>query len=659
LLFKSIHEYMQLLNKLSKRVQQIPQVIRQFFKVYLITLLIFSIFRLILFLSELERINPGVSTTDILLSFIMGLRFDIVISGYILFIPYLILAFLSFFKEKFPKVDKILYSLIYLLFTLAFLVCAVDIPYFKQFFSRFTITGFEWLDHPSFVFKMIVEEPRYWIIMVPFIFITYIFLKAFKSIFSDSNETSTLTWVPKAGIYILCFGLIFLGIRGRIEKKSPIRVGTAYFSNNPFLNQLGLNPNFTLIRSYLDSKETRNKTVNLMNDSLAVANVQQYLNIQHPDKNLPLLRNMNVNSATPNKYNVVVVIMESMSAAKMERNGNTGHLTPFLDSISNQGYYFSNTYTAGIHTFNGIFSTIFSMPGLFRQHPMKESSILKYHGLFSTLKSNGYSTAYFTTHDGQFDNVEGFLRANDCEHVISQSNYPAGEVKTTLGVPDAYMFEYSMPVLNSLSDKKKPFVAAFMTASDHGPYYVPDYFKPHSKELKKQITEYADYSLQKLIKLCSKQKWFKNTLFVFVADHGAPMDNTYDISLDYNHTPLLFYAPDIIKKPKKLECMAGQIDVFPTIMGLLKLPYANNTLGIDLLSESRPYIFFNADDKYGVIDHNWLLVVKNDNTKGLYKYQSKDTQNYATKNIKQVELMNRYAQSNLQTFQYMILNKKQ
>jgi len=77
------------------------------------------------------------------------------------------------------------------------------------------------------------------------------------------------------------------------------------------------------------------------------------------------------------------------------------------------------------------------------------------------------------------------------------------------------------------------------------------------------------------------------------------------------------------------------------------------------LSESRPYIFFNADDKYGVIDHNWLLVVKNDNTKGLYKYQSKDTQNYATKNIKQVELMNRYAQSNLQTFQYMILNKKQ
>jgi len=656
---KSIQEYMLFLNQLLKRIQDIPLVIRQFFKVYLTTLLIFSIFRFILFLSELDRIDQGVSTNDIVLAFIMGLRFDIVISGYILFIPYLILAFLSFSTKKYPIVNKILYSIIYFLFTLAFMVCAIDIPYFKQFFSRFTITGFEWLDHPAFVFKMIVEEPRYWIIMVPFVFITYIFLKAFKNIFSKTRETSSLTWFPKTGMYILCFGLIFLGIRGRIEKKSPIRVGTAYFSNNPFLNQLGLNPNFTLIRSYLDSQETRNKTVNLLNDSQAVANVQHYLNIGHPDKNHPLQRIKNCNNTVPNKYNVVLVIMESMSAAKMERHGNSNHLTPFLDSISHQGYYFTNTYTAGIHTFNGIFSTLFSMPGLFRQHPMKESSILKYHGLFSTLKTNGYSTAYFTTHDGQFDNVEGFLRANDCEQVISQSNYPASKIETTLGVPDDYLFEYSIPVLNSMSQRNKPFVAAFMTASDHGPYYVPDYFKPRSKELKKQITEYADYSLQKLITLCSKQKWFKNTLFVFVADHGSPMDNTYDISLDYNHTPLLFYAPDIIKKPESLDCMAGQIDIFPTIMGLLNLPYANNTLGIDLLKESRPYIFFNADDKYGVIDRNWLLVVKNDNSKGLYNYQNKDTRNYASKDSKRVEQMNRYAQSNLQTFQYMILNKKQ
>jgi len=636
-----------------------PRVIRQLFQIYITVLIFFTSFRVILFLNEIGRVDANVPKSDILFAFLMGIRFDLVITGYILFIPFFIQAVLSFYKKTVPIVNKILFYFIYFAFTLAFLVCAIDIPYFKQFFSRFSITGFEWLDSPAFVFKMIIEEPSYWLIMVPFLFFIIVFYKVLKKILSNTPETSQLKLSHKIGLYLLCVGLIFLGIRGRTEKKSPIRIGTAYFTNNPFLNQLGLNPNFTLIRSYLDSKESRNKTVNLMNDSEAIANVQRYLEIQHPDKNLPLLRKRNEGILKPNNYNVVLVIMESMSAAKMERGENPNHLTPFLDSISNQGYYFNNTYTAGIHTFNGIFSSLFSMPALFRQHPMKESAIMKYHGLFSSLKANGYSTAYFTTHDGQFDNVEGFLKANDCETVISQFNYPVDKIKTTLGVPDDYMFEYSMPVLDKLSKKNKPFVAAFMTASDHGPYYVPDYFKPKNTVLKKQITEFADYSLRKLIKLSSKQKWFKNTLFVFIADHGSPMDNTYDISLDYNHTPLLFYAPGIIKEAKTLDCMAGQIDVFPTIMGLLKLPYANNTLGIDLLNENRPYIFFNADDKYGVIDRNWLLVVKNDNSKGLYKYQNKDTSNYASRDILRVEQMNRYAQSNLQTFQYMILNKKQ
>ena len=639
--------------------QRIPRAIRQLFQLYLIVLLIFTLFRIILFLTQTERIDTSVDKADILIAFLMGMRFDLVISGYILILPFFILTILSFFNRTFPVVYKVLFYYVYVLFSITFLVCAIDIPYFKQFFSRFTITGFEWLGSPKFVFKMVIEEPRYWLILIPFLCFIFIFYRAFQRIISNSRETSPLPLIPKTALYLLCLGLIFVGIRGRVERKSPIRIGTAYFCNNPFLNQMGLNPNFTLIRSYLDSKEERNKTVQLMNDTEALANVQKYLNIGKPDKNFPLQRQRNKSNIKPNNYNVVLIIMESMSAAKMERGGNPNHLTPFLDSISHKGYYFSNTYTAGIHTFNGIFSSLFAMPALFRQHPMKESGILKYHGLFSTLKEKGYSTAYFTTHDGQFDNVEGFLKANDCETVISQANYPLDKIKTTLGVPDDYLFEYSMPVLNKLSKKNKPFVATFMTASDHGPYYIPDYFKARNTEEKKQITEFADYSLRRFIQMASKQKWFRNTIFVFIADHGAPMDNTYDIALDYNHAPLLFYAPDIIKNPKTIDCMAGQIDVFPTIMGLLKQPYANNTLGIDLLSEKRPYIFFNADDKYGVIDHNWLLIAKTDGSKGLYKYKNKDTRNYATQYKDTVDKMNTYAKSNLQTFQYLILKKKQ
>lgn len=637
----------------------IPTSIVQFAKIYLTAVAIYASFRLILFFTEIDRINDSVSKMDIILSFVMGLRFDIVISGYILIIPFIVVSLLSFFNYKHLIINKIVQIYILTMYLLTFFICAINIPYFNQFFSQFSITAFEWLDNPRFVFKMIIQEPRYWLSIIPFLVFSFVFYKILNRIFSNAPAYSHKPIFSKIIISVLFLGSIFLGIRGRIEKKSPIRVGTAYFSNNPFLNQLGLNPNFTLVRSYLNSQQKDNKIIALIDNNIALSNIQYYLKIKKTDKDFPILRKIDSDSTNATNHNVVVIIMESMSAAKMKRNGNKNNVTPFLDSISKQGYYFENTYTSGIHTFNGIFSTIFSLPAIFRQHPMKGNTISNYHGLFSTLKTNGYSTIYFTTHDGQFDNVEGFLKANDCETVISESDYPIDKVKTTLGVPDDYMFEFSIPILNKLNQKNKPFAAVFMTASDHGPYYIPEYFKPINKDIKNQIIEYADYSLKSFIASASKQKWFENTIFIFVAYHGAPLDGLYDMSLDYNHTPLIFYAPDIIKEPKIFSDMAGQIDVYPSIMGLLKLQYSNNTLGIDLFKESRPYIFFNADDKYGVIDNDWFLIVRDDNTKSLYHYRNKDTHNYASQNSDIVEKMNVYARSNLQTFQYIIQNNKQ
>jgi len=358
-------------------------------------------------------------------------------------------------------------------------------------------------------------------------------------------------------------------------------------------------------------------------------------------------------SSGENRYNIVVVIMESMSAAKMERNGNMKNLTPFLDSISNTGLYFENIYTAGIHTFNGVFSTLFSFPAIYRQNPMKESTMFRYNGIGNALKKNGYSTTYFTTHDGQFDNIEGFLRANDFENVITLADYPPDKIKTTLGVPDDYMFEFSMPVLDGLYDENKPFFVAFMTASDHGPYYLPDYYKPRNKDIKDQMVEYADWSLRKFISLSSAKAWFNNTIFVFIADHGAPINAVYDIPLDYHHTPLVFYAPGILNEPKTFDCIGGQVDVFPTIMGILNQPYINNTLGIDLLKEARPCIFFNHEDKFGAIDDEYLLILKNDGEKALYKYRSKDKKDYKDVQQQKLSEMEEYTLSNIQVFQFL------
>jgi len=622
-------------------------------RVYLIVLVLFTIFRFILFFTGIDRLDfSSEASSNIVQAFIMGIRFDIVISGYILFFPALFLFIFEISKLKTKILKTVLFYWMFILFSISFIISASDIPYFNQFFSRFSMGAFEWADSPGFVAKMILEEPKYFIYIILWLVTEFVFYKALRKVFAQEYKSTINNRIILSLISLIFLGLIFLGVRGRIEKKSPIRVGTAYFCSNPFLNQLGLNPTFTFIQSYIDSRSEKNKPIDLMDPKLAIKNVQTYLGIKHPLGNSIISREIQPDSISPKKLNVVIVIMESMSAAKMGYFGNMENLTPFLDSLCEVSYCFDNIYTAGEHTFNGIFSTLFSFPALYRQHPLKKMN--HYPGIATTLKGLGYSTTYFTTHDSQFDNVEGFLRENDFDNIISQKDYPSEEIKTTLGVPDDYLFRYSIPVLNNLEKSGKPFFAAFMTASDHGPYYVPDYYHPHSKEVRKQTVEYADWSIRQFIKRASKTDWFDHTIFVFVADHGAAMNVHYDIALNYHHSPLIIFSPKNIKA-KKFENIGGQIDIYPTVMGILNQPYVNSTLGIDLIKEQRPYIVINGDDKVAALDNEFLMILKKDNSRSLYKYKAKDPKNYAKDYPEKVDEMDKYLRSNLQVFQSIVL----
>jgi phosphoglycerol transferase MdoB-like AlkP superfamily enzyme len=606
-------------------------------------------------MTQMDKISLTSEFWLVVKAFIMGIRFDVVIAGYVLFFPTFILSVLELLNIKYRIISGFLRHFIFAAFTLLFVVSAADIPYFNQFFSRFSIAAFEWMDSPVFVFKMITQEPKYFLYTIPWLILVYAFYKGMQRIWEFENTRFVKgKIIVRTLVTLLFLGFIVLGMRGRLQEKSPIRVGTAYFCNNAFLNQMGLNPAFTLMRSYLDSKKEKNQPIALMDNQMAIEQVQNQLHIKAGIGRSPIARHIVPDSLENNKPNIVVVIMESMSAAKMERHGNTKNLTPFLDSLSHASYYFENIYSAGKHTYNGVFASLFSMPSLFLQHHLKD--IYAYNGMASTLKDLNYSTTYFTTHDGQFDNVEGFLFANDFERVVSQIDYPLNEVKTTLGVPDDFMFRFSMPILDEMAQTGKPFFTAFMTASDHGPFYIPDYFKPKNVDIKDQIVEYADWSLKQFIKLASQREWFKNTIFVFLADHGAPMNAIYDVSLNYHHSPLVIYAPFLLPESNSFKQVGGQIDMFPTVMGLLKIPYLNNTLGIDLLHEQRPYIYFNDDDKIGVLNQQYYLIFDKKGSRKLFKYVDKDTRNYVDEMPDLANDMEQYAKANMQVFQYMLKN---
>ena len=639
-------------------MKRIPVFVKITFKLYLLLIAIYTAFRVALLLLNLDRVG-STTTWEVIQAFIMGVRFDIVTIGFVIAIPTIILTIFSFFGKK-SRIFELIYTwVLTICFTITFGICAADIPYFNQFFDRFNITAFEWMatGDSVFVFKMIFEEPTYILMMLPVLASGFVFWFFANRIMKRSTGWETVNYV-QYGIYtVLLWGLVFIGMRGRLNEKSPIMVGTAYFCNNAMLNQLGLNPNFTLARSWLDSKDPDNQKVRFMSDEAAIALVQKNLGIENPDEDFPIARTI-ATECDPNNYNVIVVIMEGMSYNKTAHGGNTHNLTPFLDALMDKSLSFNNCYTSGTHTYCGIYTTFTSYPVIFRNHALKRIPVLQYDCMAATLQQNGYQTAYFTTHDKEFDNVAGFMSQNGVERIVSQADYPANEVKTTLGVPDDYMFRFAMPIFDEMASNHKPFFAAMMTASDHGPYYIPDYFEPKNTEQKYQITEYADWSLQRFIELAQEKPWFDNTLFVFVADHGAALDTDYSIPLSYFHTPLVFYMPDKLQ-PQLNEAIASQMDLFPTVMGILGKNYVNNTFGIDLLNENRPYTYFMGDDKYGVLNHEWLLIKKpSEDQIGLYKYQEKEKKNYISDYPELAIEMQKYAESAWQVSEYQQDKKK-
>ncbi|MCL2512026.1 MAG: sulfatase-like hydrolase/transferase [Bacteroidales bacterium] len=628
-------------------------------KIYLLAIVMFTFFRLIMFLLGLSFITVSDDFGNVLYAFWMGLRFDLAVTGYIVFCPFWALTLITIINPRSKLPAVIIFYFLFVVFFLSFVVCTIDIPYFEQFFSRLTVTAFRWLESIGILTKMIVQEFSYIGYVMPLLLLTVIFFFGLKKAFSVFTLSQRSVNIRLNIILSLVIGgLMLAGIRGRLEKGSSIAVSDASFGYNSFLNQLGLNPNFTLIQSWLDEVEDNQSVAWLMDDEEALSQIQNFLAIRLQDDCSPVLRRVEPDTVNHSPPNVILVIMESMSAARMTHFGSQNLLTPFLDSIAMAGYFFENIYSAGVHTHNGIFSTLYSFPSLYRERYMNDVTT-KYNGMPSALKKCGYNTIFFTTHSAQYNNMRLFLTANDFDQIIEQSDYPSDKTVNAWGVNDDFMFEFAIPVLN---ERQSPFFATFLTTSNHGPYYVPDYFSPKRQNMKERAVEYSDWSLRKFVQMASRQAWFDNTLFIFTADHGAVVDNIYNMPLNYHHIPLIMYAPKIIQQPAIFDCMGGQIDVFPTTMHLLGLPYVNNTMGIDLFSERRQFIYFSSGHNfsYGVVSDSLFLIVSKDKVSDeLFLYRNRDVTNRIDQYQAFADEMKNYAKVNYQTSQYVISNQKQ
>ena len=321
--------------------------------------------------------------------------------------------------------------------------------------------------------------------------------------------------------------------------------------------------------------------------------------------------------------NVVLISIESLSAAYMKAYGYEESVTPFLDQLAQKSLFFTNLYATGNRTVRGLEALTLCIPPTAGESVIKREKENK--NKFTTgsvFKSKGYSVKYLYGGYSYFDNMKDFYGGNGYE-IVDRDNFTPEEITfaNVWGVCDEDMAKKAISEMNKDYKAGKPFFHHWMTVSNHRPFTYPEgkIDIPADSKSRKGGVKYTDYSIMKFFEMAQKQPWFKNTVFVIVADHCSSSAGKTELPMDKYRIPAMIYSPEFVA-PQKFSQVTSQIDVIPTVLGLLNFKYQSKFLGQDVFSKNfvpRAYIATYQD--LGFIKDNYLTVISP--TKNIKQYQ--------------------------------------
>ena len=297
------------------------------------------------------------------------------------------------------------------------------------------------------------------------------------------------------------------------------------------------------------------------------------------------------NPGAPRPLNVVLVTIESLSAKYLGSFGDKRNLTPNLDELRRQSLFFNNFYATGTRTDRGLEAITLSIP------PTPGRSVVKRIGresgfasLGQQLNAQGYDSAFVYGGRGYFDNMNAFFSGNGYR-IVDQSNVPEAEIsfKNAWGMADEDLYKQAIKIADADHQAGKPFFLQLMTTSNHQPYSYPDgRIDIPSGQGRAGAVKYTDYAIGQFLRAARNKPWFAQTVFVFVADHTAGSAGKEDLPVANYHIPLFVYSPANIKAGE-FSGLASQIDLAPTLLGLLNIDYTSTFFGRNVLREdARP-----------------------------------------------------------------------
>lgn len=578
-----------MLSKLTRFITSlsIPDSLVKLWWGFIYFIVLMSFWRLVFLCSQYRFLEIS-KWTLYLMSFLVGLRLDAMVASYLI-LPLSLMALIPLFtsKDDFLKYFSIPY--IFLLTLLISLFNLVDIFVFQEF-----DTHLDFLTLKSYLWQKDSME---------FIFEEYPVFPALLLLLLLSWAAFTLYWKVKAKIkakpswiFTKIFGVIFsiiiLGtaIRGGWQER-PLDWGYAMFSPDFTANQTALNSLFFLGRSVVQfSSESKSSELTQYYDPEDAFQTTLKI-LENPAltfvDDVSMTRELDV--LRDNGYNIILFILESHTAAFAGYlNPEKPSVTPNLDRMAKQGFAFTNCYANGIRSAHGISSIIMSWPNL-PGLPLisRTESVNGAPSLGSALKTIGYSTLFIYGGDSQFDNMNGFLSANGFDQVIDRKDFSPREAGTKWGIFDHTVLNRT---LEEIDRSSKPVFLTLFTTTNHQPWKIPPAYEAlipvfpdslyHQGQVHRSMA-YVDHALGEFMDQATQHDWYDKSIFVVIADHGLAVHKSPFSKIQNAHIPFVIYAPGLALEPQIITQPVSQIDVAPTLLGLIDY--------------SRPFTFFGQN----------------------------------------------------------------
>ena len=311
--------------------------------------------------------------------------------------------------------------------------------------------------------------------------------------------------------------------------------------------------------------------------------------------------------------NVVLISVESLSGDYLGTFGNKENITPYLDSLVSQSLFFDNLYANGTRTVRGLEALALSVP------PTPGDSLLKEHNnenLFSLaniFNDRGYQSDFVYGGYGEFDNMNYFFGHNGYR-TVDRRDIPKGATihsENVWGVADEDLYTLALKQMDDAQAAGKPFFLHIMTTSNHRPYTFPEGRVKQAQYSRAGAVAYTDWAIGDFIRRAREKSYFDNTVFVITADHCAASAGKTSVPINRYHIPLWVYAPAHIK-PQRVQRLMGQVDIAPTLLGLLNFSYRSRFFGYDLfqLEPGRERAFPATYEKLGYLHDDVLTVLE-------------------------------------------------